>query len=247
MNFCAGEQLTNGMQINSGSCNGIPMGRIPAVSNMITAIITNPKPGDQVPAGTVFNISVQTRNLRAGFFVNPTTNYYTAPQDLDENGNIIGHCHITVQDIGDLRTDTPPDPTTFAFFKGVDDAGNGQGLLQAVVEDGLPVGTYRVCTMIAAQNHQPVNMPVAQRGAQDDCTKFQVVASGNGNQGSGNGNRPGKSANDNQGDEGRVISNPQNGEPRRGRKGTGRQGRNGNGQGGRGGGGGRGRGRGKQQ
>lgn len=29
--------------------------------------------------------------------------------------------------------------------------------------------------MIAAQNHQLVLMPVAQRGAQDDCVRFQVA------------------------------------------------------------------------
>lgn len=143
-------------------------------------MIANPLSGATVPAGTTFNISVQTAHLDAGFFVNPTTNYYTAPQDLNSNGDIIGHCHVTIQDIGSLQSTTPPDPTTFAFFKGIDDAGNGQGLLQAVVTGGLPVGVYRVCTMIAARNHQPVNMPVAQRGAQDDCNKFQVVASGNG-------------------------------------------------------------------
>lgn len=176
INFCDGQEITNGQQVTTGSCNGIPMGRIPAVSNMISAIITNPQSGSQVPSDQTFNISVQTMNLNAGNFVNPTTNYYTAPQDLDDAGNIIGHCHVTVQDIGTLDSTTPPDPTTFAFFKGIDDAGNGQGLLQAVIEGGLPSGTYRVCTMIAAQNHQPVAMPVAQRGAQDDCNKFEVVA-----------------------------------------------------------------------
>ncbi|KAH6894742.1 hypothetical protein B0T10DRAFT_590476 [Thelonectria olida] len=178
INFCEGQQITNGMQITSGSCNGIPMGKIPATQNMISAIITNPKPGDKLNSGDTFNISVQTSHLNAGHFVNPTTNYYTAPQDLDANGDVIGHCHVTIQDIGSLRSTTPPDPTTFAFFKGIDDAGNGQGLLQAQVDGGLPPGTYRACTMIAAQNHQPVNMPVAQRGAQDDCTKFEVVGNG---------------------------------------------------------------------
>lgn len=83
-----------------------------------------------------------------------------------------------MQNIGSLKSTTPPDPTKFAFFKGIDDAGNGKGLLQAVVPGGLPAGAYRVCTMIAARNHQPVNMPVAQRGAQDDCTKFEVGAGG---------------------------------------------------------------------
>ncbi|KAH7146760.1 hypothetical protein B0J13DRAFT_473598 [Dactylonectria estremocensis] len=176
INFCKGQQITNGVQVRTGSCNAIPMGRIPAVTNMISAMITNPKPGVTIKAGTTFNIQVQTSHLHAGVFTNPTTNYYTAPQNLDSNGDIIGHCHVTVQDIGSLKSTTPPDPSRFAFFKGIDDAGNGKGLLQAVVDGGLPAGVYRVCTMIAAANHQPVNMPVAQRGAQDDCTKFVVVA-----------------------------------------------------------------------
>lgn len=178
ISFCAGQKLTNGVQVTTGSCNPIPMGKIPATANMISAMITFPQPGDTVTAGKTFNISVQTAHLDAGTFVNPTTNYYTAPQTLNKQGDIIGHCHVTVQSIGDLKSTTPPDPTTFAFFKGIDDAGNGAGLLQATVTDGLPAGAYRVCTMIAASNHQPVNMPVAQRGAQDDCTKFVVTANG---------------------------------------------------------------------
>jgi len=201
INFCSGQQITNGMQITAGSCNGIPMGKIPATKNMISAMIANPLSGATIPSGTTFNISVQTAHLDAGFFVNPTTNYYTAPQDLNNNGDIIGHCHVTIQDIGSIQSTTPPDPTTFAFFKGIDDAGNGKGLLQAVVTGGLPVGSYRVCTMIAARNHQPVNMPVAQRGAQDDCNKFQVVDSGKGDTGAGNNAKNGNGA-QNQAEEG---------------------------------------------
>jgi hypothetical protein len=49
--------------------------------------------------------------------------------------------------------------------------------------------------MIAARNHQPVNMPVAQRGAQDDCTKFEVVAE-QGGQGGGRGDQGKKNAGD---------------------------------------------------
>ncbi|TQN69783.1 hypothetical protein CSHISOI_05437 [Colletotrichum shisoi] len=180
INICEGQPITNGKQIVTGSCSGVPQGRIPAQKNMISAIITNPQPGTTVEAGKTFNVSVQTTHLKAGVFVNPTTNYYTAPQNLDSSGDIIGHCHVTIQDIGSLKSTTPPDPTKFAFFKGIDNDGNGKGLLQAVVDGGLPAGTYRVCTMIAAANHQPVIMPVAQRGAQDDCTKFEVTGAGGG-------------------------------------------------------------------
>ncbi len=116
MNFCSGKQTTNGMQIMSGSCHGIPMSKIPATKNMISAMITNPQPGDKVTSDTTFKISVQTVHLNAGFFVNPTTNYYTAPQQLDDNGDIIGHCHVTVQDIGALKSTTPPGPRRESYL-----------------------------------------------------------------------------------------------------------------------------------
>ncbi|KAK4210521.1 hypothetical protein QBC37DRAFT_428578 [Rhypophila decipiens] len=173
INYCSGKTLTNGRQVQSGSCNGIPMGMIPSTSNMISSLILSPQFGTTVPANKTFNITVKTTNLRAGYLVNPTTNYYTAPQELDEDGHIIGHCHVVVQKLGD--GDKPPSATEFAFFKGIDDAGDGEGLLSTQLEGGLPEGLYRVCTMIAARNHQPVTMPVAQRGAQDDCTKFVVA------------------------------------------------------------------------
>lgn len=175
INFCHGQELTNGKINAAGSCNGIPMGRLPSVDNMISAIITNPKHAARIPAYTNFVVSVQTTHLSAGYFVNPATNYYTAPQDLDSNGDILGHCHIAIQDIGSFQSSTPPDPREFVFFSGILDSGDGHGLLYATVEGGLPPGAYRVCTMIAASNHQPVVMPVPQRGAQDDCTKFEVV------------------------------------------------------------------------
>lgn len=177
INFCAGLPLTNGQQNRAGSCNGIPMGRIPPASNMISTIITSPQPGDRLPPMTTFSVTLQTRHLRAGYLANPSASYYAAPQDLDEHGDVVGHVHVTIQEIGSLRALVPPDPTQFAFFKGVDDAGDGKGGLRAEVSGGLPAGVYRVCTMVAARNHQPPVMPVAQRGAQDDCTKFEVGGS----------------------------------------------------------------------
>ena len=183
INFCTGKTLTNGLQVKTGSCNGIVMGNVPSTDNMISSIITFPGPGDTIAANQDFNISVQTQGLAAGSFTNADTTYYSAPQDLDSSGQIIGHTHVTVQDMNNnLAATTPPDPTTFTFFKGINDAGNGNGLLQAAVAGGLPAGSYRVCTMTSSSNHQPVLMPVAQRGAQDDCQKFTVTAGG----GSGN-------------------------------------------------------------
>jgi hypothetical protein len=160
------------------------MGKIPSTANMISAIVVSPKPAENIAASTTFTISVQMKGLTAGSFTNAAATYYSAPQDLASNGQIIGHTHVTVQDLGNsLQPSSPPDPVQFAFFKGINDAGNGNGLLSATVTGGLPAGNYRVCSMTSSSNHQPVLMPVAQRGAQDDCQKFTVggVATGNGN------------------------------------------------------------------
>lgn len=135
------------------------MGEIPSTSNMISTIITKPKPGDFIPANTDFTIDLKVQNLVAGSFTNPQNTYYAAPQAL-QNGKIVGHTHVTVQNIGSFDTKTPPDPTQFVFFKGINDAGDGNGGLTATVSGGLPAGIYRVCTMTSASNHQPVLMPV---------------------------------------------------------------------------------------
>ncbi|CAD6444366.1 b06cce19-b591-4a0b-a262-65bcd4eca5ed [Sclerotinia trifoliorum] len=180
INFCAGDTLTNGLQIVTGSCNGIPMGQIPAKTKMMSSIITFPLAGSAtIKSDTTFNITVQMSNIAAGSFSNAASTYFSAPQQLDASGVVIGHTHVTVQDMGSSLNPTGAlDPTQFAFFKGINDVGNGQGLLSATVTGGLPAGNYRVCTLASSTNHQPVIMPVAQRGTADDCTKFTVIGSG---------------------------------------------------------------------
>jgi hypothetical protein len=155
------------------------MGDIPAKTAMVSSIITFPLAGSAtIESDTTFNITVQMSNIVAGSFTNPDATYYAAPQQLS-GGLVIGHTHVTVQDMGaSLNPTTALDATQFAFFKGINDAGNGKGLLSATVTGGLPAGNYRVCTLASASNHQPVLMPVAQRGTADDCTKFTVIGSG---------------------------------------------------------------------
>ena len=169
------------------------MGKIPSTSNMVSSIIVSPKPAENIAANKDFTISVQTSGLTAGYFTNAAATYYAAPQDLASNGQIIGHTHVTVQDMGNSLTPSKAlDPNAFVFFKGINDAGNGRGLLSATVTGGLPAGNYRVCTMSSSSNHQPVLMPIAQRGAQDDCQKFTV--GGNGATASGSNTASGSSA-----------------------------------------------------
>ncbi|KAL2069994.1 hypothetical protein VTL71DRAFT_14674 [Oculimacula yallundae] len=203
INFCSGKTLTNGLQVIAGSCNGIPMGDLPSKKNMVSSIITFPQAGDtSIKAKTTFKIEVQTSNLVAGSFTNAAATYYAGPQFLS-NGQVVGHTHVTVQDMGGSLNPTKAlDATQFVFFKGINDVGNGKGLLSATVTGGLNPGNYRVCTITSASNHQPVLMPVAQRGGQDDCTKFTILDPGN-NGGNTGGNTGGNNGNggDDEGDE----------------------------------------------
>jgi len=50
-------------------------------------------------------------------------------------------------------------------------------------------GDYRLCTMTSSFAHQPVLMPVAQRGGQDDCVRFTVEDDNNNKRKRGSGNR----------------------------------------------------------
>jgi hypothetical protein len=168
------------------------MGRIPGTGNMVASIITNPLNGADIQADQDFTIEVRMNNFAPGTFTNPANTYYSAPQDLDGGGNIIGHTHVTVQDTGaDTNPTQPLDSTQFVFFKGINTPANDQGLLTADVEGGLPAGNYRLCTMASSANHQPVLMPVAQRGAQDDCVRFTVGGNGGGGGGNNNGGNNG--------------------------------------------------------
>ncbi|KAJ7315735.1 hypothetical protein DFH08DRAFT_715280, partial [Mycena albidolilacea] len=41
-------------------------------------------------------------------------------------------------------------------------------------QGGVPAGAYRLCSMNAAINHQPVIVPIAQRRMLDDCVYVRI-------------------------------------------------------------------------
>jgi len=132
------------------------------------------------------------KNLVTGNFVNAQKSYFAAPQQLDGSGTIIGHSHVCLEKLDSLDQTTPTDPNVFAFFKGLNAPAQG-GVLTADVTNGVPAGAYRLCSINAAANHQPVIVPIAQHGSLDDCIYFTVggQAAGNnqqGNQGANQGN-----------------------------------------------------------
>jgi len=112
INFCVGtgQVLTNGLQKTGGSCNGITMvylpielhlsiqGQIPSKDKMVSTIILSPQHNENIPqVHKTFNVVLAIDNLETGHFTNPDTTYYSAPQQLNKDGLIIGHTHITIQ------------------------------------------------------------------------------------------------------------------------------------------------------
>ncbi|KAF5314527.1 hypothetical protein D9611_007092 [Ephemerocybe angulata] len=176
--------ITDGKQLEGGSCNPAPIGSIPSIDKMPTAKFVSPLNGADVGAPNVpFDVVLNIKNLATGQFVNAQANYFAAPQQLNGAGVILGHSHITIDKLTSLDQTTPTDPKKFAYFKGLNAAAQG-GKLTANIDKGLPAGAYRLCTINSSSNHQPVIAPVAQHGSLDDCIYFTV---GGGNAGANTG------------------------------------------------------------
>jgi len=172
-NFCQDSGLTahNGSQI-ANTCVSLEIGELPSINNMVSCLIVKPFNEQRIKRNTNFTVSIKISNLSTGFFSDPAVDYYQIRQTLDGNGIIEGHSHVTIQKLVNTNI---PDPRVFAFFKGLNDKAVN-GVLSVVVANGLPeTGRYRICTMNSANSHQPVVMPVAQRGAQDDCVRIVIV------------------------------------------------------------------------
>lgn len=141
------------------------MGDIPSKDNMVSTIISIPLPGEVLPPMRPFTVKFKASNLVAGSVTNPNSTFLSAPQSL-RDGKVVGHFHVVIQTLpGYIMSDDqifilPPDPTKFVFFHTFFDVGDGKGGFSVDVPVGLPIGSYRVCTMAAASNHQPVLMPV---------------------------------------------------------------------------------------
>jgi len=176
INFCLTVRLplTDGKQIPGGSCNPAPMGVIPSKDKMPASKFVFPTNGDTVPVNQSFTIQLKIQNLETGNFVNAKQNYFSAPQQLNDQGVIKGHSHVVIQQLPGFDSTDILDPQEFAFFRGFNEPDQG-GVLTADVTDGLPVGVYRLASINTASNHQPVLAPVAQHGFMDDVVYFTVA------------------------------------------------------------------------
>lgn len=84
---------------------------------MPSAKFVNPPNGGSVPANAAFNIQLALQGFETGNFVNAQENYFAAPQQLNAQGQIIGHTHVVIEQLQSLGQTTPTNPLNFAFFK----------------------------------------------------------------------------------------------------------------------------------
>jgi len=65
---------------------------------MVSTIILSPQHNQKiVGANKDFNVVIAINHLTTGQFTNPESTYYSAPQQLDDEGFILDHSHITIQ------------------------------------------------------------------------------------------------------------------------------------------------------
>lgn len=150
------------------------MGAIPATTAMPSSKFQFPTNGAVIKSNTAFTISMAITNMQTGFFVNAQENYFSAPQQLNAQGQIQGHSHVVVEAIDSLTSTKVTDPNVFAFFKGLNNPAQN-GVLTADVTNGLPAGTYRLASINTAANHQPVLGPIAQHGSFDDMVFVSIL------------------------------------------------------------------------
>ncbi|KAG9284407.1 hypothetical protein G9A89_023664 [Geosiphon pyriformis] len=163
---------TNGEQKTGGSCSNTQLGEIPSVDKMVSSLITSPGNGATLSANKPFTVTVVTSNLITGNFDDPNKEYYLFSQQLNKDGFVKGHQHVTVQELS--SNGRPPSAKEVKFFKGLNNPANNNGELSVVVDTPLGPGTYRICTMSSSFGHQPLLMTVARRGAQDDCIRVTM-------------------------------------------------------------------------
>jgi hypothetical protein len=181
--FCqqsgAGE-ATGQQQPNGGNmCVSTPQGLIPEVGKMVTTLITSPPSSSTVNADQGFCLQFQTNNMMSGLSADLTTQFLMVPQTLDSNtGMVQGFMQVVVQKIDDPAL--APDAKEVQFFASTVDTksdSNGVTKYKVDVPPGLikTRGLHRLCTVAASASGQPVIMPVAQRGPQDDCIRLNIV------------------------------------------------------------------------
>jgi hypothetical protein len=174
-NQATGQQQPNGGQL----CSDTEQGLIPDVDNMVSTMIELPESGANVDASQGFSVTFSTTGLISGNMANMDKNFLQSPQNL-QNGKIEGFQQISIQAIENPQR--APAAVNPSFFQALNTPSGNDGRTKFTVQIApgqiKTTGLHRICTMAASSTGQPVIMPVAQRGAQDDCIRVNIVNGG---------------------------------------------------------------------
>ncbi|CAG8455760.1 14600_t:CDS:1, partial [Racocetra fulgida] len=148
------------------------IGSVPSSDHFASVLITKPDNNCVIPFNKSFIIEFKYTNFEAGQFSNKDTEFLKFPQEINTNGDIIGHFHITIQKIPSKNN--VPDPKTFAFFTPLNYPPNSTFTYQVPIPGLADEGIYRACTYTTSRAHAGVNLASGDRGPIDDCIRFQV-------------------------------------------------------------------------
>ncbi|KAK1229449.1 hypothetical protein PQX77_007497 [Marasmius sp. AFHP31] len=177
INFCATVNLplTNGTQVEGGSCNAAPIGVLASTDHIPFLKFQFPLNRATLMRNVPFTIQFTVHNLIIGTAINAEVNYLAAPQQTDLDGSILGHSAVVIEKLESLDDTTPTDPQVFKFFLGTH-VQDSNGLNAMNVTTGLAEGFYRISSITTNANLQPITVPLLQHGAIDDAVYFTVVA-----------------------------------------------------------------------
>jgi hypothetical protein len=152
--------------IKGAQCSNLVQGAIPNENQTVSSLIVNPPNGANVAANAPIPVQVSTLNLDSTGSIKGNT-----PQTLNAQGQVIGVQHLVVQPMQNNQSNAqPPDAAQVSAFQ---DLQNGQTTINK-----LAPGAYRMCTLTVGESDQPIIMPIAKRGHQDDCIQFTVGGKG---------------------------------------------------------------------
>ncbi|RDA85752.1 hypothetical protein CP532_5946 [Ophiocordyceps camponoti-leonardi (nom. inval.)] len=151
-------------------------GQVPSVNALISTIINQPVPGQQIEANTSFPIELTTSNLLLSDEIIPSF----APQRVDEaTGQVKGHVYVRIERLIDS---TVPGLLDFVYVARAQTLSFGPSSdltqLRVYVRGGVPTaGRHRACSIATGENGWPVVMPEVRRGPVDDCIWFDIIDS----------------------------------------------------------------------
>ncbi|CEQ42375.1 SPOSA6832_04171, partial [Sporobolomyces salmonicolor] len=204
------QPLTNGQQVKTGSCNGVPMGVIGSQSTMPSAKFVNPPNLGTIPANQDFTIQMKINNvssLLSALAINDRLRLILFPRSqllLCASKHRLERPHHRFVLLSASPGHLPPSRRSakghsHVVIENIDSLGSTtvtnpqqfaffkglndaavNGVLSTDVAGGLPAGTYKMSSINTAANHQPALVAVAQHGSLDDAVYFTVSDNGAG-------------------------------------------------------------------